>query len=92
MMDPATNLISNQMINSHPFARQMMESNPQFQQMMQNPELLRQMANPQTLQAMLQMQQAVQQLQGTGLFPYAYILFFPCLPLISLAIQLTYSL
>ena len=34
---------------------------------MSNPEQLRQMLNPQNMQAMMQMQQAMQQLQGSGL-------------------------
>ena len=36
---------------------------------MNNPEQMRQMLNPQNMQAMIQMQQAVQQLQGSGLVP-----------------------
>ncbi len=36
---------------------------------MSNPEQMRQMLNPQNMQAMIQMQQAVQQLQGSGLVP-----------------------
>ena len=39
--------------------------------MMNNPESLRQMLSPENMQAMLQMQQAMQQLQGTGLVPPA---------------------
>ena len=36
---------------------------------MNNPESLRQMLSPENMQAMVQMQQAMQQLQGTGLVP-----------------------
>ncbi len=38
-------------------------------EVMSNPEQMRQMLNPQNMQAMIQMQQAVQQLQGSGLVP-----------------------
>ena len=38
---------------------------------MNNPESLRQMLSPENMQAMMQMQQAMQQLQGTGLVPPA---------------------
>ena len=47
--------------------QQMMNSNPMARQMLQNPEALRQMTNPNTLNALVQMQQAMQQLQGSGL-------------------------
>jgi ubiquilin len=57
-----------QMLSSNPMMRQAMDSNPMLAQQLQNPEFLRQMANPQNIQAMLQMQQAMQQLQGSGLF------------------------
>lgn len=40
-------------------------------EMMNNPESLRQMLSPENMQAMVQMQQAMQQLQGTGLVPPA---------------------
>ena len=36
---------------------------------MNNPEAMRQMLSPENMQAMVQMQQAMQQLQGTGLVP-----------------------
>ena len=38
---------------------------------MNNPESMRQMLSPENMQAMVQMQQAMQQLQGTGLVPPA---------------------
>ena len=38
---------------------------------MNNPDSLRQMLSPENMQAMMQMQQAMQQLQGTGLVPPA---------------------
>ena len=40
-----------------------------YREVMNNPEQMRQMLNPQNMQAMVQMQQAMQQLQGTGLVP-----------------------
>ena len=36
---------------------------------MNDPEQMRQMLDPQNMQAKMQMQQAMQQLQGTGLIP-----------------------
>ena len=38
---------------------------------MNNPDAMRQMLSPENMQAMVQMQQAMQQLQGTGLIPPA---------------------
>lgn len=40
-----------------------------YREVMNNPEQMRQMLNPQNMQAMVQMQQAMQQLQGSGLVP-----------------------
>jgi len=57
-----------QMMASNPMAQQMMNANPAMRSMMQNPELLRSLSNPQTVNALLQMQNAMQQLQGNDLF------------------------
>ncbi len=38
-------------------------------EVMNDPEQMRQMLDPQNMQAKMQMQQAMQQLQGTGLIP-----------------------
>lgn len=46
-----------------------MLNNPQFRAMLANPEFLRQMSNPANIQASMQMQQAMQQLQSSGLMP-----------------------
>ncbi len=53
-----------QMMNSNPMVQQMMNSNPQMRQMLQNPEFLRRFTDPQTINAVLQMQQAMSQLQN----------------------------
>jgi len=58
-----------QMMNSNPMMQQMLNSNPGLRNMMSNPEFLRQMSNPQTINSLIQMQNAMQQLQGTGFFP-----------------------
>eukprot|EP01038_Epipyxis_sp_PR26KG_P007254 gene7254-9890_t len=41
--------------------------NPQVRNMLSNPDFIRQMSNPNTMQAVMQMQQSMQALQGTGL-------------------------
>ena len=38
-----------------------------------NPAALEQALNPQNIQAMMQMQQAMQQLQGSGMFPGVHV-------------------
>jgi ubiquilin len=53
--------------NSNPLLQQMMNSNPQLRTMLSNPNFLSQLSNPQTFNALMQMQSAMQQLQGTGL-------------------------
>jgi ubiquilin len=53
------------MLNSNPMAQQMLQTNPQMRQMLQNPEFLRRISDPQTMQAMMQMQQAMSQLQNS---------------------------
>ena len=40
-------------------------------ELMNNPDAMRQMLSPENMQAMMQMQQAMQRLQGTGLIPPA---------------------
>ena len=42
-----------------------------YRELMNNPDAMRQMLNPENMQAMMQMQQAMQRLQGTGLVPPA---------------------
>ena len=56
-----------QMEAMNPQMAAMMGANPQMRQMMSNPEFLRQAMNPQNLQAMTQMQNAMNQLRGSGL-------------------------
>uniref|UniRef100_A0AAV1TMX5 Uncharacterized protein n=1 Tax=Peronospora matthiolae TaxID=2874970 RepID=A0AAV1TMX5_9STRA len=58
-----------QMEAMNPQMAAMMGANPQMRQMMSNPEFLRQAMNPQNLQAMTQMQNAMNQLRGSGLLP-----------------------
>jgi ubiquilin len=53
-------------INSNPLLSSMLNQNPQMRQMFQNPDFLRQMSDPNTINALMQMQSAMQQLQGTG--------------------------
>ena len=56
-----------QMEAMNPQMAAMMGANPQMRQMMSNPEFLRQAMNPQNLQAMTQMQNAMNQLRGSGI-------------------------
>lgn len=56
------------MINSNPMLQQMVASNPQLAQTLQNPEFLRQLSDPQTLNSLLQLQNAMRQLQSNPLF------------------------
>jgi hypothetical protein len=71
-----------QMTQSNPMLQSMMQSNPYLQGMLQNPEFMQQLANPQTLNALMQLQSAMQQLQGTGFFnAFKYI--SPLLDIIS---------
>ncbi|ETI46074.1 hypothetical protein F441_09458 [Phytophthora nicotianae CJ01A1] len=58
-----------QMEAMNPQMAAMMNANPQMRQMMSNPEFLRQAMNPQNMQAMMQMQNAMNQLRGSGLIP-----------------------
>lgn len=56
------------MMQSNPMLQQMMEANPGARQLMSDPAALRAMMDPQNMQAMLQMRQAMEQLNGSGLF------------------------
>ncbi|EEY67806.1 ubiquitin family protein, putative [Phytophthora infestans T30-4] len=58
-----------QMEAMNPQMAAMMNANPQMRQMMSSPEFLRQAMNPQNMQAMMQMQNAMSQLRGSGLIP-----------------------
>ncbi|ETW07053.1 hypothetical protein H310_03132 [Aphanomyces invadans] len=74
--NPMVQTMMQQMSQNPALLRSMMEMNPQFQQldpatreMMLNPDVLRTMMNPANLQAMMQMQQAMGQLQSAGVLP-----------------------
>ncbi|TDH67190.1 hypothetical protein CCR75_003365 [Bremia lactucae] len=58
-----------QMEAMNPQMAAVMNANPQMRQMMSNPEFLRQAMNPNNLQAMMQMQNAMNQLRSSGLMP-----------------------
>lgn len=58
-----------QMEAMNPQMAAMMNANPQMRQMMSNPNFLRQAMNPENLQAMMQMQNAMNQLRTSGLMP-----------------------
>ena len=53
----------------NPALARQLEANPGAAAMLNNPEMLRQMMNPANMQAMLQMQQAMGQLQASGIMP-----------------------
>jgi len=59
-----------QMVSSNPMLRSLSASNPYMHTMMQNPEFFRQLSNPQTLNSLVQMQNAMRQLQSSGLFNF----------------------
>eukprot|EP01116_Phalansterium_solitarium_P014434 TRINITY_DN320_c0_g1_i2.p1 TRINITY_DN320_c0_g1~~TRINITY_DN320_c0_g1_i2.p1 ORF type:complete len:539 (+),score=186.45 TRINITY_DN320_c0_g1_i2:500-2116(+) len=63
--DPA---LVQQMMQANPMTRQMLDSNPMMQQVLNNPQYLQFALDPRNMQAMLQMQQAMQQLQSSPLF------------------------
>ncbi|EQC32825.1 hypothetical protein SDRG_09363 [Saprolegnia diclina VS20] len=72
--DPMVRGMMEQLSNNPEMMRSMMEMNPQLQaldpavrEQLLNPETLRTMMNPANLQAIMQMQAAMQQLQGTGM-------------------------
>lgn len=76
LFQPALEQITNnpeqflaQMEMMNPQMSAMMNANPQVREMMSNPEFLRAAMNPQNIQAMMQMQQAMNQLRGSGLMP-----------------------
>jgi hypothetical protein len=58
---------SNPLLSANPQAREMLQ-NPQLRAMLQNPQFLSQMMNPNTIAAIAQYQNALAQLQSTGLF------------------------
>jgi ubiquilin len=58
-----------QMARMDPNLGRMLEANPQMLQMLSDPETLRRMSDPANIQAMMQMQQAMQTLQGSGMLP-----------------------
>eukprot|EP00898_Chlorokybus_atmophyticus_P006757 jgi/Chlat1/7082/Chrsp57S06778 len=65
--------VMEQVLNMNPQMRQMMESNPMLSDFIRNPEFLRQMSNPQFIQAMLQLQQALSNVQAVAPnFPLAF--------------------
>lgn len=57
------------LINTVPGLRQATEADPQLREAFSNPDLMQSIFDPQNLQAMMQMQQAMQQLQNSGLGP-----------------------
>eukprot|EP01119_Soliformovum_irregulare_P003867 TRINITY_DN14915_c0_g1_i1.p1 TRINITY_DN14915_c0_g1~~TRINITY_DN14915_c0_g1_i1.p1 ORF type:complete len:495 (-),score=109.43 TRINITY_DN14915_c0_g1_i1:61-1545(-) len=79
MQNPAVQTMMEQMLSnpelmqqamqSNPMLQQAMGSNPELRNMFSNPEVIRQMANPANMNAIMQMQQAMQQLQSSGLIP-----------------------
>ncbi|CAL8462374.1 g1907 [Coccomyxa elongata] len=56
-------------VNANPQLRQMLDADPRLRAAMSDPETLRRSLDPANIQAMLQMQQAMQQLQASGLMP-----------------------
>lgn len=57
-----------QMAATNPLMANMIQNNPQLGSMMANPQLMQQLTNPNTLNALIQMQNAMQQLQSSGFF------------------------
>lgn len=55
------------MLRADPRLQQVMEQNPQMAQVLRDPNMLRQAIDPQNLQALSQMEQAMQQLTGSGM-------------------------
>jgi len=60
--------IIQEMIQGNPMLQGMVANNPMASAMLSNPQMLSQMMNPQTIQAALQMQQAMSQLQQSGIY------------------------
>ncbi|KAK9906810.1 hypothetical protein WJX75_008440 [Coccomyxa subellipsoidea] len=56
-------------VNNNPQLRQMLDSDPRLRAAISDPEMLRRSMDPANIQAMVQMQQAMQQLQSSGLMP-----------------------
>ena len=61
--------LTEQLMSANPMLQQMTASNPQLRAMISNPETLRALTNPRTIDAMMRMQQAMADLQETGLLP-----------------------
>lgn len=61
--------LTEQLMSSNPVLQQMAASNPAFRTMLSNPDTLRQLTNPRTIDALMRMQQAMADLQETGLLP-----------------------
>jgi len=57
-------------LQSNPMLRQMTQANPQLGQMLNNPELMRTMMDPNNLRAMMQMQNAMPGIGGSGGSPF----------------------
>merc|ERR1719343_824273 len=64
LSDPAT---LQQMTENNPMLQQMRTQNPAAAAMFSNPDTMREMLNPNNLRAMMQIQQGMQSLQGSGL-------------------------
>merc|ERR1719296_321993 len=64
LSDPAT---LQQMTENNPMLQQMRSQNPAAAAMFSNPDTMREMMNPNNLRAMMQIQQGMQSLQGSGL-------------------------
>ncbi|CAL5227682.1 g10690 [Coccomyxa viridis] len=54
---------------ANPQIRQMLDRDPAMREQLMNPETIRRAMDPANMQAMLQMQQAMQQLQSSGMMP-----------------------
>lgn len=61
--------LAEQLMSSNPMLQQMTANNPQLRAMLSNPDTLRQLTNPRTIDALMRMQQAMADLQDTGLLP-----------------------
>lgn len=61
--------LTEQLVSSNPMLQQMTANNPQLRAMLTNPDTLRHLTNPRTMDAIMRMQQAMADLQETGLLP-----------------------
>merc|ERR1712190_168171 len=55
------------MIQNNPMMQQMAQNNPMLQQVLSNPQLLQTMLDPQMLQSVMQMQQAMGNMNAAGM-------------------------